>query len=500
MPLTVGGCSSEHLHAAGRVHPDACALIAAPAHAQRGVDLRRGEPTDLDVARDADTPIVSACLCLGAALLEALVVRHRERAIERGFVVAAVVGDSADRVERECVSRDEVLAAHLGGVHADLVSEPVHHPLDQVCGLGPAGTAVRVDRRRVGVGPAHFVVERRDPVRARHDEHVEDRRDARGERLEVRADVGDRAHAQAENRAIALRRKLDVRDVVAPVDGREVTLAPLLGPLHRSPESLREESHEELLGVDLELAAEAAADLGCDHAHLVLSEAEVERRDELDEVRDLGGGPERELAGLELRRDRPRLDRVRDQSLVDDPLTDLDLGVLERLVDVATLDRIREDEVGAELLVNDRRPRLERLHRVDHDRKRLVVDRDQVGCALGRLARVGDDRGDRVARVPRLVGRDRHVLRATHARNGDEYGQHARRLEVLAGEHGHDAGLFLRGRRVDPTDSRVRVGAAHKGQVRHAGKGHVIRERPLTRDEARVFLARDARADVGRRG
>src|SRR5438309_4080070 len=170
--------------------------------------------------------------------------------------------------------------------------------------------------------------------------------------------------------------------MVAAMDRREISLPPLLRPLDRTAEGLREVTDKELLGVDLELAAEAAADLWRDHAHLVLSEAEVERDDELHEVRDLGAAPERELARLELGRDRARLHRIRNETLVHDPLTDFDLGVLECLVDVAAFDRVREHEVRPKLFMDDRRARFEGFGRVDHDRKRLVIDRDEVRGAL----------------------------------------------------------------------------------------------------------------------
>src|SRR5438132_886311 len=119
----------------------------------------------------------------GAALLEAFVVGHRKRAVERGCVIAAVVGDPAYGVERERVGWNEVLASDLRGVHTDLVGEPVHDPFDQQRGLGPARAPVRVDRGGVGVRAAHLVIERGDPVRAWNDEHVEDGRNAWRERL-----------------------------------------------------------------------------------------------------------------------------------------------------------------------------------------------------------------------------------------------------------------------------------------------------------------------------
>jgi hypothetical protein len=54
------------------------------------------------------------------------------------------------------------------------------------------------------------------------------------------------------------------------VRGRLVVLAARLGPLDRAAELARDDEGEHLLGVDVELGAEAAADVGSDDAQLVL--------------------------------------------------------------------------------------------------------------------------------------------------------------------------------------------------------------------------------------
>src|SRR6059036_3191910 len=59
---------------------------------------------------------------------------------------------------------------------------------------GP-GTSVGVDRRRIRVRAAHFVVESGDPVGTGNDEHVENGRDGRRERLQIRTDVRDGPYA-----------------------------------------------------------------------------------------------------------------------------------------------------------------------------------------------------------------------------------------------------------------------------------------------------------------
>ena len=216
-------------------------------------------------------------------------------------------------------------------------------------------------------------------------------------------------------------------------------------------------------------------------------------------MRDLSARPHGELTGLELRDDRARLHRVRDQALVDDAKLDRRLGVTERLVDVATLHGIGENEIRPQVLVEDGRARLERFRRVDDDRQWLVVDRHQVGPTLCSLTRVGDDGGDRVSGVARLVGRQWHVLRAVQARHRDEHRQHTRRLRVLAGDNGHDARLLAGCRRVDAPDPRMCVRTAYERDVDHGREGHVVSERAPTLDELGVLLARSARSDIGGR-
>ena len=70
--------------------------------------------------------------------------------VEHGLVVAAVVPAAGGGLERERIGGDEVLAADLDRVHADLVGEQVDHALDGRGGLGPAGAAVGADVGGVG--------------------------------------------------------------------------------------------------------------------------------------------------------------------------------------------------------------------------------------------------------------------------------------------------------------------------------------------------------------
>ena len=108
------------------------------------------------------------------------------------------------------------------------------------------------------------------------------------------------------------------------------------------------------------LAAEAAADLGGNHAEAILRNAADERHDEPDDVRVLRGVPERELAGRgNVMRQRPaRFHRCRDQALLDDPVADDDFRRLECRIDVATGNRPFESNVVRRFHVQLRRPGL----------------------------------------------------------------------------------------------------------------------------------------------
>ena len=71
------------------------------------------------------------------------------------------------------------------------------------------------------------------------------------------------------------------------------------------------------------------------------------------------------------------------------------------------------------------------------------------------------------------------------------------RGEVLAGDYGDDAVEGEGGGGVDLTDAGVRVGAADKGDVVHAGQLQVADVGAASGDETGIFLALDVCAHVG---
>ena len=115
--------------------------------------------------------------------------------------------------------------------------------------------------------------------------------------MHVRTHVGEQVDPHAEDLAVVGDGELDLLQLVAAVVGDLRVLAARLDPLHRPAELERDDLHrEDLLAVELQLGAEAAADVGRDDPDLVLRDAGRQRQQHPHDVRDLGGRPQGELA------------------------------------------------------------------------------------------------------------------------------------------------------------------------------------------------------------
>ena len=225
---------------------------------------------------------------------------------------------------------DEVEPTDLDRVLADGAGQRVHRALDRVGRLGTAGAAVGVGRRRVREDAGALEPVGGDVVGAVVDPGAE-QRDPRRDELEVRAHRRGELDAHAGDPALLGRGELDLLDHVAAVDRRVEALGALLDPLDRAAEPPGEQQRERLLGVDVQLRAEAAADVGRDHAQLRLGHPEHAGERHAEDVRHLRRRPERQLARRvdRLREHAARLDRRRDQPLLAVALAHGHLGVRE---------------------------------------------------------------------------------------------------------------------------------------------------------------------------
>ena len=453
---------------------------------------------------DADQPALGA---RGVALgLQRLPAGVLQRLVERLLVVARVVdGAHLGRVG-ELVRLDEVPAAQLGRIHPELAGQHVHAALDEVGRLGATGPAIGVGRRLVGEHLGQVGADGGNVVGGIRHQRREGR-NRRGQQHVVGADVGDEPQLHPQHLALAGGGDVDVAEDAAPVDGRQKRLRPVLGPLDRQPQSLGDAGDDVLLAVDVDLRAEAATHLRRDRPHLVLPHAVHGGDEGPEDVRVLGGGPDghRVLTRFVVREDAARLHRRRSEPLVDHPLRHHHLGVGERLVDGAVVDRLhvgrdtgaarhqRHREVVLEVGMDLRRLAGHRQLGIDHRRQRLVVDDDGVGGVARQVTVGGNHHRHRLAHIADRVDRHRRMIGRRERRADRHRADELRNLG--AGIDRLDPRHRLGGAGVDGGDATMRDVAALERRVHHADELEVVDIGAQPLDQPRILASLDPGAN-----
>ena len=233
--------------------------------------------------------------------------------------------------------------------------------------------------------------------------------------------------------------------------------------------ALGQEHADEVVGVDVDLAAEAPTHRGL--ADRDLAPVEAERVGELLAVHEhhVDRAPHGQMPGRVERRDQDvGLDgcRCRERARV----LALDDHVRHpcRRVDVAVVEVPPHRDIAANvrpLAVDDRGTVVERLEGVEHGGEDLVLDPDGVQCCSGGRLVGGRHRRDLVADATNGVGLQRQVV-AVEAEGA--------LLDSAGVDDGLDAGHLLRGTRVDPDDASVRVRAAQDRRVQQSRQAEVV--------------------------
>ena len=282
------------------------------AHLEAGVLAAGDAVGDLDVDGEADAELARAASLAPPRLIGAQpsVVRGLEQPLERPGVVAGVVDRPHRGGVREGVAGHQVDAPHLGRVHADLGGEEVDRALDRGGGLRAAGPAVRRRRGRVGDDRACSALHPGDGVDPRRHDSGQERQERSQAR--VGAAVLEDVDAQRRDPAVAGAADAHLLELSAPVAHSDQVLRPGLPPAHGALQP----GDDEVLRVLAVLGAEAAADVGGDHPHLLGGEPERLPHSRRGAVGLLGARPDREPAVAPARRRGARLHRSRRHPLV----------------------------------------------------------------------------------------------------------------------------------------------------------------------------------------
>ena len=254
--------------------------------------------------------------------------------------------------------------------------------------------------------------------------------------------------------------------------------------LHRPLGHQRQHS-DQGFQLDVELAAEAAAEERHADAEAVLRPAEQARDLKPHEGRALRRGVNGHALAVGLGDRDVGLERDVQHLLRLEGVLENAVGGLEGLVGIAVLEMEIERDVGVthtvqvlevgegarrlELVVHDDLGRLG-LDLVEDRRQFLVVHFDQARRLLGHVRVARDDGCDRLANIDDLVdGEDRLVVEG-----GPVIGMRDDLADVGAGDDALDARHLHRLVDVDRLDAAVRDGGTHELGDQHAGQPHRV--------------------------
>src|SRR5262249_20805662 len=139
----------------------------------------------------------------------------------------------------------------------------------------PAGTAIGVGGYRIGEQAGAFHENCRRTIDACKQARINRARDSGAERGDISAEIGPRAYAQGEKMTFRVERKLGLSEVIAALVVRQKTFGTPRRPAHRTVEPARGPGDDRLLGIELALVSEAAADIGRNHAQRALTDTEL---------------------------------------------------------------------------------------------------------------------------------------------------------------------------------------------------------------------------------
>ena len=266
--LALLGDAGMDEHGAGRIEPQGGAVLRGDARAADAVERGR-RVGHLDERGQADAAVDAARAqprLLGA---QAGVIHHPQDLVERGVVRELLEPDAGGAGRRIGVVGDEIAPPDLDRVDADLRRGEIDQTLgdrgrdrvadgavlahDVLVLENDAGAGAIV---RAGVGPAGEI-----------DDLV--RLDAAGARIDrIGADAGQVVDRESGDGAVALDADPRLDPMVARVDVGDEALQPVGDEFDRPPEQLRQRRRRHLVGVDVHLDAERAADVLGDDAHL----------------------------------------------------------------------------------------------------------------------------------------------------------------------------------------------------------------------------------------
>ena len=241
-----------------------------------------------------------------------VVVHHRHQLVHRGVMRQQLEPQAGWRRAGIGVIGDEIAAADFHRIHADLHRRQIDQPFGHRAGDGMADGAILAHHVFIlehDAGPRAIILGRVGSADEIDDLVGLDRAGARIHRIGT--DAGEIVDLERRDGAVALDADPALAAMVAGMDIGIETLDPVGDEFDRPAQQFRQRISRHLVGIDVNLDAEGAADILADHANLRFPQAQMQRGDVLHHVRRLGALVDRQprLGGVPVGDHRARLQR-----------------------------------------------------------------------------------------------------------------------------------------------------------------------------------------------
>ncbi len=307
-------------------------------------------------------------------------------------------------------------------------------------------------------------------------------------RADMCADVldlipGERAHAP-----VGIDRRFQCRDAVRRRNRSGEMLDAVFDPFHRPAGDARRDAHEDDVGKDRLLDAEAAAGIRRRaQAQPVARHFQRPRhhRVQAEGALEIGENVVGAFARIVCGDDTVGFDRRARIARVADRNRDARRSFGKRALGIAVAEGAVADEIRPQRLVQRRLSGVERGERIDNGRQRPVIDVDQLERVFREIAVARHHDRDRLADIAHAPDRDRPAFdRRLHA----DREARRQRLDLGAGDHGGDARGLPRGFNIDCDDFGVRVRRAKNGRVLRARRqADIVDETAAAGEQSKVF-------------
>ena len=317
----------------------------------------------------------------------------------------------------------------------------------------------------------------------------------------IGSDAGQIVDLECGDRAVAFDADFCFDAMIARMDVGDETFETVGDEFNRPLQEFRQRRRRHLVGIDMHLDAERAADVLRQDAHLIFFEIEMLGEQVLHHVRRLRAliDGEAPLARIPVGDDGARLVGDAGMAAEHECRLDHDVGGGKTLVRFAGIERPLKGEIVAKLGMDHRRFCVERRFRIGDARQNFVIHPDQGASVLRFGAGAGDHGAHRLALPAGALDRDGVLRRRFDSFEMREHADPGRdHLGKLgAGDDRDDAGRLLGFRSLDIFDAGMGMRRTHECDMRHARQRNVgdVLAAPL--GEPRQIGPRHRTADIG---